>query len=65
LSGIFLKNQKDCGQAAMTESDNDNDVALLMNSLVYPMSLGHYRFSSGNHKRSEIKGYDTIFKLRP
>jgi len=32
LSGIFLKNQKDCGQAAMTESDND--VTLLMNSLV-------------------------------
>jgi hypothetical protein len=27
LSGIFLKNQKDCGQAAMTESDNH--VALL------------------------------------
>ncbi|OGW52820.1 MAG: hypothetical protein A2Y81_04135 [Nitrospirae bacterium RBG_13_43_8] len=23
LSGIFLKNQKDCGQAAMTESDKD------------------------------------------
>src|SRR4030042_2836383 len=35
LSGIFLKNQKDCGQAAMTESDND--VALLMNSLVSVM----------------------------
>jgi hypothetical protein len=32
LSGIFLKDKKDCGQAAMTESDND--VVLLMNSLV-------------------------------
>jgi hypothetical protein len=31
LSGIFLKNQKDCGQAAMTGSDNA--VALLMTAL--------------------------------
>jgi hypothetical protein len=36
LSGIFLKNQKDCGQAAMTESDNA--VALLMTLLVITAS---------------------------
>jgi hypothetical protein len=40
LSGIFLKNQKDCGQAAMTESDND--VALLMNELVSCRFLDFY-----------------------
>jgi hypothetical protein len=40
LSGIFLKNQKDCGQAAMTESNND--IALLMNSLVNIFEVGRY-----------------------
>src|SRR4030042_3858079 len=48
MSGIFLKNQKDCGQAAMTESDND--VALLMNSLVITKKAGqrpasYFKFS--------------------
>ena len=46
LSGIFLKNQKDCGQAAMTESDND--VALLMNELVICRYLDFY-VDRGNH----------------
>ncbi len=46
VARIFQKNQKDCGQAAMTESDND--VALLMNELVICRYLDFY-VDRGNH----------------